>query len=146
MACFRLTKKFEFEMAHALPDYNGACRNLHGHSYKLSVTVKGEQNKKTNEMVIDFHQLKELVQKTVVEHFDHSLVLNKTSYAPLLIEELQRNFQRVILLEFSPTTENLLSLFVEKIKKTLPEEVTLFSVSLQETERSVAEWYAEDNL
>ena len=76
----RLTKRFTFEMAHALPSYSGKCHNIHGHSYKLFVTVEGEPSLAEGSptgMVIDFGQIKEMVQQHIVDHFAHALVLPK---------------------------------------------------------------------
>ena len=145
MSVFRLTKKFTFEMAHALPDYDGACRNLHGHSYKLEVTVKGA-TVKDNSMVLDFHTLKELVNNEIIAQFDHALLLNSTAYPQSFTDEVKKQFEKVVLLPFSPTTEHILTLIAEKLKKILPHCVYLHSLKLQETENSVAEWFAEDNL
>ena len=70
----RLTKEFSFEMAHALPAYEGKCRNIHGHSYRLFVTVEGtplmQDGSPTDGMVMDFHSLKECVEESIVEPFD----------------------------------------------------------------------------
>ena len=66
-----ITKKFEFEAAHKLPNHSGKCRNLHGHSYKLEVTVSS--NKLNGQgMVMDFGDLKAIVKKHVLDKFDHS--------------------------------------------------------------------------
>lgn len=133
-------------MAHALPDYQGKCRNMHGHSYKLEVTVKGSNSESGNDMVFDFHFLKELIQNEIIDKFDHSLVLKEGLYPKTLTEELEKEFENVVFLPFSPTSENILSFFAEKIKKILPHTVFLHNLKLQETENSVAEWFAEDNL
>ncbi len=132
-------------MAHSLPDYEGNCKNLHGHSYKLAVTVMGK-SATGNEMVMDFHQLKEMVENAVVQKFDHSLLLNENAYSVSFVEQLKQQFERVVLLPFSPTVENLLTLFVNNLVVALPDFVTLYSVTLQETENSVAEWFADDNV
>lgn len=80
MTLIRITKKFDFEMAHALMGYDGLCKNIHGHSYKLFVTVTGRplQDDKSpkNGMVLDFSLLKDIVKKSIIEKYDHSLVLN----------------------------------------------------------------------
>ena len=73
----RITKEFKFEMAHALHGYDGLCKNIHGHSYKLFVTVKGKiKNEKGNTkdgMVLDFTSLKDIVKKHIILKYDHSL-------------------------------------------------------------------------
>ena len=76
----RLTKQFTFEMAHCLTGYDGPCQNLHGHSYRLEVTVEGEPERDKNSakqgMVIDFRELKNIVNEVIVSKFDHSVVLS----------------------------------------------------------------------
>ena len=73
-----LTKKFAFEMAHALEGYDGKCANLHGHSYHMEVTVKGTKLN-ADGMAIDFGAIKRIVQEQVVDRFDHALVLKEGS-------------------------------------------------------------------
>ena len=81
MNTIRITKEFKFEMAHALLDHDGPCKNIHGHSYQLSVTLKGnpiENSSNPKEgMVVDFSDLKKLVNEEIVNPFDHALMLNK---------------------------------------------------------------------
>lgn len=76
-----VTKIFTFEMAHALLNYDGDCKNIHGHSYKLHVTILGKplQNKEhpKNGMVMDFKALKTIVKAKIINPFDHALVLTK---------------------------------------------------------------------
>lgn len=136
-------------MAHALWDYDGACSNIHGHSYKLFVTLKGDilhdtQSPK-NGMVADFGDIKKLVKTEIVNDFDHSLVISEKADMDC-ISATKQMFNRVIILDFQPTCENLLVFFAEKLSKKLPEHLQLFSLKLRETETSFAEWFAEDNL
>lgn len=74
-----ITKIFTFDAAHKLPDYVGKCANLHGHTYKLEVTVTGPLK---DGMVVDFGDLKKVVNN-VLRHYDHAylndLVLNPTA-------------------------------------------------------------------
>ena len=91
----RVTKQFTFDMAHALYGYDGPCKNIHGHTYKLSVTLKGKvienPNHPKNGMVIDFTDFKRIVADNIVSVFDHSLVLNsKAPYGDL--KNLNENF------------------------------------------------------
>lgn len=128
-----LTKKFSFEMAHALDGYEGKCAHLHGHSYHLEVTVEATQLGPDG-MGFDFHSLKQIVQKEVVDRFDHALVLSADS--TLLPESRLANLVR---LPFNPTTENLLLHFADLLKPCMPEGIRLYSLRLAETESSVAE-------
>lgn len=148
MARIRITKSFDFEMAHALWDYDGSCSNIHGHSYKLLVTLIGdiirESNNPKDGMVIDFGDLKKIVANAIIGDFDHSLVIS--SKADLnSISSSKQMFNRVRIVDFQPTCENLLVFFVEKIRAVLPADIVLFSLKLIETASSYAEWYADDN-
>ena len=150
MSNIRITKQFSFETGHALYGYDGKCKNVHGHSYKLSVTVIGKpitdrSNVKFG-MVIDFTDLKKIVKEEIVDEFDHATVFNETTPHVELAHELKNRGHHVILVDYQPTSENMVVDFAEKIKKRLPAGINLFSLKLQETESSFAEWFASDNL
>ena len=146
MKKIRITKEFKFEMAHALFGYDGLCKNIHGHSYRLWVTIIGnvleEENHMKNGMVLDFSILKKIVKPEIVDKYDHSLVLNANSpHANIDFSA----FEKVFLLPYQPTSENLVYDFVQVIKEKLPENVSLHKVTLSETANSYAEWCADDN-
>lgn len=150
MSKIRITKQFTFETGHALYGYDGKCKNVHGHSYKLSVTVIGSpitdaSNVKFG-MVIDFTDLKKIVKEEVVDQFDHATVFNQNTPHIELAQELKNRDHHVILVDYQPTSENMVIDFADRIKKRLPENIALFSLKLQETESSFAEWFASDNL
>jgi 6-pyruvoyltetrahydropterin/6-carboxytetrahydropterin synthase len=149
MTKIRVTKQFGFEMSHALTNYDGLCRNIHGHSYKLEITIKGEPLVKPGDpkdgMVMDFSVLKELVKKEIVGPFDHSLMINNIPAHDKLLG-LGEMYGRHHVVNFQPTTENMVIFIAEKLKKLLPEHLELFSVRLYETTSSCAEWFASDNL
>ena len=148
MAKIRVTKRFHFEMAHTLYEYDGLCKNIHGHSYNLEVTIIGEPKKQPGHpkdgMVLDFSQLKSLVKTEIVNRFDHALMINK-----LVPEEqqelLKQTTDRVILVDFQPTSENIVAFIAEILQQHLPTNVSLFSIRLYETVTSFAEWFATDN-
>jgi len=145
----RITKQFDFETGHALYGYDGKCKNVHGHSYKLAVTVIGTPiEDKTNVkygMVIDFGDLKKIVMSEIVDKFDHATVFNKNTPHIELARELESRGHSIILVDYQPTSEMMLTDFAVKIKKHLPESVKLHSLKLQETGSSHAEWFASDN-
>jgi 6-pyruvoyltetrahydropterin/6-carboxytetrahydropterin synthase len=145
----RLTKEFKFEMAHALKGYDGPCRNIHGHSYELVVTVAGEPVSDPASpklgMVMDFGQLKDIVRKEIVSEFDHALVLNRDS-ANEYFEHMNHLFGKLILVDYQPTSENLLIDYASRISAKMPAGVKLISMKLRETVTSYAEWFAADNL
>ncbi len=149
MSTIRITKQFSFETGHALYGYDGKCKNVHGHSYKLSVTVIGEPIQENNNvkygMVIDFSDLKKIVKTEIVDVFDHATVFNKNTPHVELAKELGDRGHNVLLVDYQPTSEMMVIDFAEKIKKYLPENIRLHSLKLQETETSFAEWYDSDN-
>lgn len=150
MSNIRITKQFSFETGHALYGYDGKCKNVHGHSYKLSVTVIGKpiidrSNVKFG-MVIDFTDLKTIVKEEIVDQFDHATVFNETTPHIELAKELQSRGHHVILVDYQPTSENMVIDFAQRIKNRLPEGIALFSLKLQETDSSFAEWFASDNM
>ena len=142
----RITKAFKFEMAHALHGYDGLCKNIHGHSYRLWVTISGEiKNEKGHKkegMVLDFDFIKKIIKEAIIEKYDHSLVLNANS--PHAEIDLSA-FEKVFYLPFQPTSENLVNDFAKLIKSNLPENVELLKVVLSETATSFAEWNLEEN-
>ena len=148
MSIIRITKQFTFEMAHALSDYDGLCKNIHGHSYHLDVTVKGAPKQDANSpkqgMLIDFGDLKNLVNQEIISVYDHALLLQENDNYTL-INELKKHYDKVVIVNFQPTTENLLAYFADSLKEKLPTGITLFSLRLRETDRSFAEWFAEEN-
>ena len=134
------------EMAHALHGYDGLCKNIHGHSYRLWVTLRGpileDHGHKKDGMVLDFGLLKQLVKPNIIDKYDHSLVLNANS--PHANIDLSA-FEKVYFLPYQPTSENLVNDFVSIIKNQLPTNVELYKVVLSETANSFAEWCLDDN-
>ena len=118
-----ITKRFTFEASHQLPYYIGDCHNLHGHSYKMDITVSGEIIKNTDNpecgMVMDFKELKKLVEKEILNRVDHN--------------HLNNVFE-------NPTAENMVQVFGLTLQKRLPEHIKLVSIKLWETESSYAEY------
>lgn len=148
MALIRVTKQFKFEMSHVLWNYDGPCRNIHGHSYTLFVTVKGEPVMDVNNpkygMVVDFGDLKKIVTEKVIKITDHSIYLGSNAPAETL-STMKQMFERCEIVNFQPTCENLVCHFAETIKAALPDNIHLYSLRLDETATSYAEWFAEDN-
>lgn len=148
MSIIRVTREFSFEMAHALHGYDGPCKNVHGHSYRLLVTVSGvpvsDGTSPKNGMLIDFNILREIVQKKIIDRFDHSLVISND-----FDEERKRMmldaFGNILILNYQPTCEKLVENFATILGNALPTGVKLHSLRLYETAKSYAEWYASDN-
>jgi len=148
MSYVRISKQFRFEMAHALMGYDGPCKNVHGHSYEFIVTVKGEPIDNFNNpklgMVMDFGDLKNIVRQQIIDVFDHALVLNNRTPKEVT-DHLQQHFEKVILLDYQPTSEMMVDDFAKRIASRLPDTLMLVHVLLRETATSYAEWFAVDN-
>ena len=134
-------------MAHALLGYDGLCKNIHGHSYTLVVTVigtpSGDKNSPKNGMLIDFKDLKNIIKQQIIDHFDHALVLNNATPRDLL-DVLMKNYDKIVLSDYQPTTENMIADMADRIRMLLPSNLRLFSLRLRETPSSYAEWFAGD--
>lgn len=148
MANIRVTKSFTFEMAHALWNYDGPCRNIHGHSYRLEVTVKGPVGQDAESpklgMVMDFSELKKIVKTVVVDFYDHSVVVSSKASQPE-IDRVEQMFDKYYVVDYQPTCENLVIDMAGRIREKLPKGLTLYRLKLRETANSWAEWYASDN-
>jgi 6-pyruvoyltetrahydropterin/6-carboxytetrahydropterin synthase len=144
----RITKHFDFETAHALYGYDGKCKNIHGHSYQLYVTVIGEPindaSNVKNGMVLDFGDLKSIVNSEIIIKFDHATVLNQNSPHKELGGKIKQYGSKVIFVDYQPTSENMIFDFAEIIASKLPKSVKLHSLKLYETNNSYAEWFASD--
>ncbi len=138
----QLTKIFHFEMAHAIHGYFGACKNIHGHSYELHVTLCTSEN--TDQyipapgFIVDFKDIKKIVQNSIVQQLDHKLVLS-TAYLkeyPNFIEQ-----ENLVEWQMEPSAENILLYSVSILKDNLPFNTKLVHLKLHETLDSFAEWY-----
>lgn len=151
MTIIRVTKEFNFEAAHALYRYDGLCYNIHGHSYRLFVTVTGSPSEDPsdprNGMVMDFSELKKIVNDTVVHPFDHSLMLNASTPQAGIPQALEEKGvgMKIVLFDFQPTCEMMLAEIARRIGGRLPGHVRLHSLRLHETATSYAEWFADEN-
>jgi len=140
-----VTKIFSFEMAHLISTHKGGCSSLHGHSYELHVTLKGEIKNDSQRadygMVMDFAELKEIVNRAVINQFDHACVISKSSG----IKANKELGDKIIYADYEPTCEELVCDFAERIKTLLPNKNLLHKVRLWETKTSYAEWLRADN-
>ena len=148
MEKIRLTKDFYFQAGHALFGHDGVCKNLHGHNYKLSVTVVGhpitDRSSPKLGMVIDFSELKEIVVKHVITYFDHCTILNVSTDHEKIAKLLEEQGHKVMKVDYNPTCEMMLIDFSLRIKDNLPSKVFLHSLTLYETRDSYAYWINED--
>lgn len=136
----KITKIFTFDSSHMLDGHDGKCRNLHGHTYKLEVSVSDgliESGAKTG-MVIDFADLKTLVKQTVIQPFDHAFIYHGENGRESQIAALLEGWQmKTLRLNRRTTAENLALEIYGRLKQTgLP----VCSVKLWETPESCAEY------
>ncbi len=145
MSIIRITKEFSFEAAHALDNYEGKCKDIHGHSYKLKITVKGKVNEDKNSpacgMVMDFGTLKAIVKDHVFGLFDHRLILRADSR----FAGIEKNNDRVRYVPYQPTCENMVLEIAGILRNHLPENIELQHILLRETGTSYCEWHEGDN-
>lgn len=143
----QITKIFRFETAHAIFDYSGDCRNIHGHSYEFHVTISTKE--KDGEyipapgLVYDFKELKKLVIESIIKNIDHKLLLSQAFIAehPGLASQ-----ENLVIMEAEPTAENLL-IYMQRILATkLPVTVKLAELKLYETKDSFARWVADNKV
>jgi len=141
----RITKEFDFEAAHALDGYEGKCKDIHGHSYHLKITLIGEPSKDVLlsdcGMVVDFGEIKSIVREHVYENFDHRLLLRNDSR----FKGLEKENERIRYVNYQPTCENMLIEIVGMVQKCLQGKIILHSAFLRETANSYAEWFSSDN-
>ena len=137
-----VTKIFHFEAAHAIYGYEGACKDIHGHSYELHVTVAGENREDdyiaSPGILLDFRELKRIVHASVISKLDHRLLLSDQYIRTNEALALQENH---FILQAEPTAENLLLYIYHNLENELPADVQLMSLKLYETKDSYAEWY-----
>lgn len=145
----RLTREFSFEMSHVLRNYDGPCRNVHGHSYRLFVTLSGipvnDADNPKNGMVMDFTELKSIVLSRIVDQFDHSVVISR-DFDREKRGMMENIFGNTVVVDYQPTCENLVADFASRLINEMPAGIMLHSLRLYETAKSYAEWFAEDNL
>ena len=114
-----MTTHASFDSAHFLSGYEGKCRNLHGHRWKLEVTVSSEQLVREGQirgMIVDFGELKKDV-KNLADEFDHCLIIEKGTLKEKTMEVLTEEEFKIIQVDFRPTAENFARYFYERMQK-----------------------------
>lgn len=129
-------------MAHAIHGYSGKCKDIHGHSYELHVTVANSNKDNFQEapgFIMDFKELKSIVEEHIISKVDHKLMLSEN-----FIENNKSCllFQNLISVKFEPSAENLLLYFYKQIVNSFPPNIQLVKMRIYETRDSYAEWIA----
>ncbi len=132
-----VTKTIRFDAAHVLTNHQGLCKNLHGHTYRVDVSVtQGDGD--TSDMVIDFKDLKRIASEVVCERFDHAFIYNTESAGEREIAAVvEKNGMRTVAIPFRSTAENLARMFFGELKARIP---GLSAVKVWETADSCAEY------
>lgn len=113
---YEITVESDFAAAHQLRGYQGKCENLHGHNWRITVNVRGEELNELG-MLVDFKDLKSHVADLVSE-MDHKFLNELPPF-----------------LEANPTTENVARYLFEQLEARLPEGLEVASVSAWESEK-----------
>ena len=132
----RIAKDFRWEMAHRLPNHDGGCRNVHGHSYRMWVELAGEPD--ATGMVLDYFVLKQIVDPLIAE-IDHSFLCDRSD--KLIVDFLTSSGLKVVYVEFPTTAENIAKWFFERLSSLFSpmKHLRELRVRIQETERTYAE-------
>ena len=133
-----VSKECVFDAAHVLTNHSGQCKNLHGHTYRLVVEV--EQVDNDADMIIDFKDLKSVVQSVILERFDHAFIYDERSESESDIAAvISKHAMKSVGLPFRSTAENLTRYFFEQ----LAGHINVLSVKLYETPASFATYRRE---
>ena len=132
-----VTKTIRFDAAHVLTNHQGLCKNLHGHTYRVDVSV-AQGDGDTRDMVIDFKDLKRIASEVVCERFDHAFIYNTESAGEREIAAVvEKNGMRTVAIPVRSTAENLARMFFGELKALIP---GLSAVKVWETADSCAEY------
>lgn len=112
---YTVTTESSFDAAHFLADYNGKCRNLHGHRWRVQIEIAGEELKEDG-MVVDFTEVKNALRE-MTEYLDHCLIIEKNSLKPLTYQALQEEDFRIVEVPFRPTAEHFSRYFFEQMEQ-----------------------------
>ena len=116
---YTLKVEHSFDSAHFLYGYEGKCRNIHGHRWKVEVEIKAEnllKNGQLRGMVVDFGDIKKDVKK-LLDYYDHALIIEKNTLKPKTLEYLLDEEFKIIEIDFRPTAENFSYFFYKEIEQ-----------------------------
>ena len=132
-----VTKTVRFDAAHVLTNHQGLCKNLHGHTYRVDVSVAQAADDGCD-MVIDFKDLKAIANEVICDRFDHAFIYNTESAGEKEIAAVvEKNGMRTVAIPFRSTAENLAKMFYGELKNRIP---GLAAVKVWETADSCAEY------
>ncbi|CCZ52147.1 6-carboxy-5 6 7 8-tetrahydropterin synthase [Clostridium sp. CAG:75] len=112
---YQLTTEHSFDSAHFLAGYDGKCGNLHGHRWRVLLTVQSEtlrEDQQQKGMCVDFAELKKDL-RTELDALDHVLIIEQGSLRESTMKALQEEKFQVVEMPFRPTAENFARYFYE---------------------------------
>ena len=128
---FRVTQEIDFCYGHRLLNYDGRCRNLHGHNGRAVIVLEGKELDERG-MLIDFSDIKRSLRVWIDSELDHRMILNRADPAVPMLKELG---EPLFLIDCNPTAENIAKLIYDKaVSSGFP----VVEVSLWETARAHA--------
>ena len=134
-----VSKECVFDAAHVLTNHSGQCKNLHGHTYRVVVEVEAVEE--SSDMVIDFKDLKKVMQEVILDRFDHAFIFDEHSESESDIASvISKHSMKSVGLPFRSTAENMARYFFEQLSN----YVNVRSVKLFETPESCAT-FSKDN-
>lgn len=128
----QITKEVTFDMAHRLSFHKGLCRNLHGHTYRLQVTIN------TDNYFVDFADLQKRIHERVTSLLDHATLLSKDESNIELIKVLESMGMKVHVTEWEPIAENMVRMIATHLNM-----FDIVCIRLWETPTSFVEYYPE---
>lgn len=135
-----VTKTVKFDAAHVLTNHQGLCRNLHGHTYRVDISVSREDPLEEGDMVIDFKELKRIATVEICDRFDHAFIYNTSSEGEREIAAVvEKHGMRTVALPYRSTAENLARHFYETLASRI---AGLSAVTVWETADSSATYRA----
>ena len=134
-----VTKTIRFDAAHVLTNHCGLCKNLHGHTYRVDITVaSADSDESDSGMVMDFKDIKRIAAEVICDRFDHAFIYNKHSKGESEIAAVvEKHGMRTVALCFRSTAENLARIFFADLAERI---AGLASVKVWETADSCAEY------
>ena len=140
---YQLTIEQSFDAAHFLAGYQGKCKNIHGHRWRVLLQVEAEKLKEDAQergMCMDFSVLKEALKK-VIEEYDHNFLIEKNSLKETTVSALLEEGFSLLELPFRPTAENFARHFFEKFTEA---GYPVSMVQVYETPNNCATYYMSD--
>lgn len=131
-----ITKKVEFEAAHRLSNYQGACSEIHGHTYKLAATFGGIIDPDTD-MILDFKILKNILKLSILEPLDHRLILKENAENRGIFSAYTG---KITWMESEPTSERMIEWMAKRLTALVPSSIELVELHLHETSGSFTTW------